>query len=263
MKGILSMITGLTKFWTRHIALTLGVMISITLLITFLWFQYNQSEILKLESRWLIVSGVPLLAALLVGGYIKSFKGFGVELEAGLNKPIGNLALNATEAMEKFYSDEKKSIYYLNQLSERDKRAISRLVLVEGKTNYYNSHVLIEYFSQLKGLKYIEIRNKKGKFVALIPIKEIKQEPPFINDVINELINALENNEIIPHYASSVITSYISEDTDLIEALKIMRKKRTHKLVVLDDNNIFVGLILSRSIEKKIVDAVLTAKENA
>jgi len=72
----------MVKFWVQHTSLAIGAVISIFFLVTFLTFQYNQSEMLKLESRWLLVAGVPLLAALIVGGYIKSFKGFGVELEA-------------------------------------------------------------------------------------------------------------------------------------------------------------------------------------
>ncbi|ODB92812.1 hypothetical protein A3197_20795 [Candidatus Thiodiazotropha endoloripes] len=70
----------LLKFWSHHTALVIGAIVSIVLLATFLLFQYNESNVLKLESRWLLVAGVPLLAALIVGGYIKSFKGFGVEL---------------------------------------------------------------------------------------------------------------------------------------------------------------------------------------
>lgn len=113
------MMKALSKFWSHHTALALGAGISLALLITFLLFQYNQSEVLKLESRWLLVSGVPLLAALLIGGYIKSFKGFGVELEASLNKPVVNMSLVATEAMDQMYGDEKRSINYAQVKGEK------------------------------------------------------------------------------------------------------------------------------------------------
>ena len=112
----------LKKFWSQHTALAIGAICSIGLLGTFFWFQHDSSKILNLESRWLITAGVPLLAALIVGGYIKSFKGFGVELEASLNKPVTNIELTATEAMEQVEGDEKRSIGYLDRLREQQKR---------------------------------------------------------------------------------------------------------------------------------------------
>lgn len=57
------------KFFLQHTALGFGAIVSIVLLTVFLLFQYFLSDVLKLESRWLLVAGVPLLAALVVGGY--------------------------------------------------------------------------------------------------------------------------------------------------------------------------------------------------
>jgi len=253
----------LLKFLSQHTALVLGVGISFALLIMFLLFQYNQSDVLKLESRWLIVAGVPLLAALIVGGYIKSFKGFGVELEASLSKPVANLALSATEAMEQIHGDEKRSISYLNQLRAGQRRKISRLVLIQGRIDYYRPDALKQYLHVLRGLKYIEIRNQSGKFVALIPISEFKHDSHINDDLLGEFIHTLEQSQVLQRYANSVITVHISEDVGLIESLKLMRQKRTNKLVVVDEDGAFIGLLLSRSVEKRIIDDVLVAKEKA
>ena len=100
----------LKKFWKEHTVMSVGAIVSLLMLSAFFFFQYQQASILKLASRWLIASGVPLLAALFVGGYIKSFKGFGVELEASLHKPVSNLELSATEGMAEIQGDETRSI---------------------------------------------------------------------------------------------------------------------------------------------------------
>lgn len=252
----------LVKFWSNHTALVIGALVSIVLLATFLLFQYNESNVLKLESRWLLVAGVPLLAALIVGGYIKSFKGFGVELEASLSKPVTNVELSATEAMDEIIGDEKRSIDYLHRLSSKDRRNISRLVLVQGRVDYYRSYVLETYLHELKGLKYIEIRNQEGQFVALIPTSEFKNGIEINGNLLGEFIHALEQSQILLRYSRSVITTHITEDTGLIEALKIMRRLKIQQLVVLDEGNLFQGVLMARSVEKRIVDNVLQAKEN-
>jgi len=256
----------LSKFWKQHTSLVIGAIISIVFLIGFLLFQYNLSEILKLETRWLIVSGVPILVALIIGGYIKSFKGFGVELEASLEKPISNLTLTATEAMAKFQGDEKGSISYLQNLPRNEKSKISRLVFIQGKTNYYSHHAIEQYFYELDRLKYIEIRSENGKFLALIPMSEFiharhRHRENINHQSLEKLIMALEKNEILSSYQHIALTVNIQENIGVIESLRIMKNKRLKQLIVLDDNDNFVGLLSLHSVEKKIIENVLQAKE--
>lgn len=253
----------LNKFWKEHTAMSVGAIVSLLMLSTFFFFQYQQASILKLESRWLIVSGVPLLAALFVGGYIKSFKGFGVELEASLHKPVSNLELTATEGMAEIQGDEKRSINYLQNLSLSQRRRISRISFVLGRVNYYQTYAVQQYLYELERLKYFEIRNNEGKFVALLPINDFKINNEVNYGAIEEFIRALEEMTIAQTFGNSLITIHISEGTDLIEALKLMRSKRVRRVAVTDESGAFVGLLTETSIEKRIVDNVLSAKENA
>lgn len=206
---------------------------------------------------------MPLLAALIVGGYIKSFKGFGVELEASLSKSVTNIELTATEAMDEVAGDDKKSIEYLHGLSPKDRRSISRLVLVQGRVDYYRPYALKTYLHELKGLEYIEIRNQQGQFVALLPISEFKHSTKNNNNSLRDFIHVLEQSQVLQRYSRAVITKHITEDTGLIEALKAMRRYRIQQLVVLDESGVFQGVLMASSVEKRIVDNVLQAKENA
>jgi len=81
--------------------------------------------------------------------------------------------------------------------------------------------------------------------------------------LLDEFIQILEQSKILYHYSGSVITFHITEDTGLVESMKIMRRKKIQQLVVLNENGVFQGVLLAKSVEKHIVDNVLQAKENA
>ena len=252
-----------SKLFIQHTALALGACVSLALLAIFLLFQYFDSNVLKLESRWLLLSGAPLLAALIVGGYIKSFKGFGVELEASLSKPVANVELAATEAMAEIFGDEKRSISYLHRLSARDRRTISRLVLIQGRVEYYQPYALEMYLQELRGLKYFEVRTSAGQFIALIPVAEFRHGNEVNANLLGELIHFLEQSQVLERFAASAITTQINEETGVIEALKLMRRHRVQQLVVVDEQGVFQGLLTARAVERRIVDNVLHAQENA
>lgn len=252
----------LKTFWNEHTAMSVGAIVSLLMLSAFFLFQYQQANILKLESRWLIASGVPILAALFIGGYIKSFKGFGVELEASLHKPVSNLELTATEGMAEILGDEKRTISYLHNLSSSQRRRISRLSFVIGRANYYRTYAVEQYVRELDRLRYFEIKNNEGKFVALLPISDFKNKNEINSEAIDNFIRSLEEMTIKQVYGDLLITLNIGEGVDLIDALKLMRSKRTKRLAVTDENGAFIGLLTESSIEKRIVDNVLFAKEN-
>ena len=205
---------------------------------------------------------MPLLAALLVGGYIKSFKGFGVELEASLSEPISTVELTATEAMEELAGDEKQSLSYLRSISKSNLKKISRLIFYEGRRDYYRSHAIYRYLEQLVGLKYIEIRSASGRFVGLIPIQELKCERRSNGEHVTDFIENLEQSSISLRYQQVLISKSVHKRTELIESLKIMRRSNIRKLVVLDENETFVGVLLIKAVEKKIVEEVLAATKN-
>jgi len=253
----------LLNFWLKHTELSIGIGVSISLLIIFLLFQFFNSDMLNLETRWLVVASAPLLVALLAGGYIKSFKGFGVELEASLSKPVVQISLSATEVMEHVKGSEKRSMNFLRNMSLSDRRKVSRLSLLQGKDDYYNEYVLKGYLHELIGLKYIEVKDQSGKFVALIPIAAFKRGKEVKSSLVHEFIAALENNEILQVYSSLAITDNVYENTDIIQTLLFMRKKNIKNVAVVDSNDTFVGLLPYTVIEKIIVDNVISAKDSA
>ncbi len=65
-----------------------GLVISLVILLILLLLQHYSASLLNLETRWLVVAGVPIIIALIIGGYIYKFKGFGIELEPGYSRQL-------------------------------------------------------------------------------------------------------------------------------------------------------------------------------
>ncbi|MDX9965698.1 hypothetical protein E0765_01645 [Sulfuricurvum sp. IAE1] len=246
------------KFWTEHIVFVLGSMLSIILLVIFFIFQYNESVLLNLETRWLLVAGIPLLATLFIGGYIKSFKGFGVELEAKLKNSVSTVILTATAIAKELKSGDKGSAQYLQSLLEQSRPNLDKLVFTEGKQNYYDVHMVSEYIEKLSSLKYIEIQDSSGKFLALIPISTFKNRQQNNSNNIARLIRALEEMNIFSTFDNVIIKTAIEQDTLIIDALRLMKKQHVRKAVVVDENKKFVGLLEARVLEQRIAEEVLS-----
>ena len=103
---------------------------------------------------------MPLLFALITGGYIKRFKGFGIELESQLKNPIKNTTLLVSDVIDELPSDEKKSNKYLAYISQETRNKIERLSFNLGNKNYYNTYVIKEYLRAMPNIKYFEFRLK-------------------------------------------------------------------------------------------------------
>ncbi|MCP3684827.1 MAG: CBS domain-containing protein [bacterium] len=248
------------NIFREHTLLFIGIGLTTVLLAIFIILQYKEAEILKLETKWLFVAGVPLLVVLIVGGYIRSFKGFGIELEARLKNPISTLGLKAAEAATKVPGDEKGSREHLEMLTRTSRQQISRLSFIEGQKNYYNITVVRDYLIELRNVKYIEVRESNGEFICLIPVKRFKYQNEWSTDTIDQFIHAIENREVLTEFANHAITLTVDGDESILNVLKTMRKSRKTIAVVTSEEKHFMGVIEVRDIEKRIADEVISAK---
>lgn len=250
---------------TSHKPLVIAFIISALLLIAFFTLQHNEAKILALDSKWIAISLLPILVVLLIGGYIKSFKGFGIELEGRLNNPVTSVSLTATDAAEELAGDEKRSLNYLHMLAERGRphnRYISRLIFIQGRRNYYSAEIISEYMRVLSGLKYFEVREESGDFIALIPVSRFKQRNEVDLELVHSFISSLEDRILFPLFQPGAIRNKVNEGTSLVDALREIRKQNIAYIAVVSDENSFVGLLNARDIEKRIADEVLASKQN-
>ncbi|WP_156413973.1 MULTISPECIES: CBS domain-containing protein [unclassified Guyparkeria] len=267
---------GIPRIWEKiktlclaHEGLSIASGVSAVLLIVFLFFQSLFPRTLDLDGKWLIVAAVPLILALVVGGYVKKLKGFGVELEANLHKPVGASALLATHAIEPSVSDIKGDISYLHRISGRRRNIIDRLLVVEGRSNFYSVDAFQEYLYHLPNLRYLEVRDSSDDFVALIPLRRLLGRTITKYKVhdsdssrIEEFLSVLQDRAVLARYASSAITEYVKAEMPLIEALRHMHTHRLEVVAVLDENGKTVGVLERRRVERDVVQMVLSQDQS-
>ena len=99
--------------------------------------------------------------------------------------------------------------------------------------------------------------------MALLPVSGFNTNNEVNYRAIEEFIRALDEMTVAQTFGNLLITVHISESADLIEALKLMRSKRVRRVAVTDESGTFLGLLTESSIERRIVDNVLSAKDNA
>jgi len=250
--------------------------ISAGLLIIFFILQTLKSDILDLDVKWIIVSAIPLIIGLILSGIIKSFKGFGVELEINLSEKV---ELELIGKVECFPTTEltKQSIEYLLAMRDEEKNKIERLQLVSGKRGYYDSYAISEYMRHLGNLKFIEIIDKNGKFLALLGAGLFRFRHRFENTVIDydgddqeirKLIQSIERENYTNTFKRDIITESIQMNDSLVIAYKKFQNTkftvglfRDQLLPVLDINDKMVGITSRIKLTEKIAQQVAKSEK--
>jgi hypothetical protein len=262
---LVSMAQSLKQELKRHRLLLIAFGVSVVLLTIFLIFQYNDLKILNLDIKWVILSGIPVLIGLFIGGYIKSFKGFGLELESNLKEPIPMSIVSKIDITESPEMN-KESLPRLHSLTDVERNKINRLRFIYGKRGYYDSYAVQEHNQQLRNLKFIEIVNQEGEFLYLLSSSKLKgknteQENNY--EKANEFIRAVEH-EKIPETYSEVVTDHLTTSDNLIQAYRKINKSVQSKflsskremLPILDDTERMIGIVDKHNLETKIAEEV-------
>lgn len=246
--------------------------ISVGLLITFSIMHICDCKILTIDSKWLFVSGVPLLVGLFLSGLIKKFKGFGVELEAGLSEKI-EVGLVSDVESYKTPDLDKGSLNYLENMSSNEKKDIKRLKFVLGRKDYYVAFIIRKYFEELRNIEYIEFVDNEGRFKSLLPAHRYIRIPSsrlteeetekIINDKIRNLIGLIENG-FVPNKYKYAISDSVNKSDSLTEAFtkfKFSPQGMSHKgdqiLPVLDNKDMMIGLTKKSQIAEEISEQVI------
>lgn len=247
--------------------LVISSIISFLLLVSFLVMQYYDFKVLKLDIKWLFVSGLPVLIGLFLSGLIKSFKGFGVELETNLSEEID---INLIGSVESYPTPEitKSTLQTLHSLPAKEKLKIERLQFIYGEKDYYDHYVVMEYFNNLQKLRYIEIIDEDGKFFGLLSAGKFKQNRDERiyrqrDERIDLLIESIENKTIQYNF-KELITDTINKSDSLIEAYKKFKDSNQGKLrfgdqvlPVIDSNYKMIGLTRRFKLADKISEQVI------
>lgn len=245
----------------KHKILVRCLLISIALLVVFFYLQYYDSKVLSLEAKWLVVAAVPLLIALFAGGYIKKFKGFGIELESLLQNPIGRVSLIATDVLEGLPVHEKGTYRQLQRLSDEKRAQVKRLSFTILKRDYYGADAIRAYLDGLPNLEYFEVKKVDGSFLYLIPVEIFKDMPDMPNMYIglDRFIMAIEENSIVEMFGESAIDESVVEDESLVGIVPKIRASKFGVLPVVSESGRLIGIVNTRLVERRITDEVVAA----
>jgi hypothetical protein len=265
-----NMIKKYLEAFEKHNMLFISFFSSLFLLIVFLTLQYFNFKALKLDVKWIILCGIPLLIGLFIGGYIKTFKGFGIELESSLKEPIPkSVILPVSQIDITTPGIEKKSTHFLHNTSRQELNKIIRLRFTLNKLNYYINEDVHEYLRVLHNLKFIEIVNAKNEFQYLLSISKLKRNNNLNVERISHFIEAIENGQL-DQFSFDAVTEYILVDDSILDAYITISRSSQSKILnlneqilpVLNNNKIMIGIITKQNLEEKISEVVIKNIDN-
>ncbi|NCD71781.1 CBS domain-containing protein [Mucilaginibacter agri] len=225
---------------------------------------------MKLDAKWLLVAGTPILIALIIGGYIKTFKGLGLELEANLKKDLPESLITKFE-----FIDQGKDVIIIkgprseiNELGEEEKNRRIRIRFVLGRRDYYKSEDIVYYLERLTKLKYIEIVNEDEQFKCLLPIDHLHPNnepngPAFDNAAIDSFVTAIQDSQTFKKQYPKATKDFVFVDDTVLDAYKKVSKSyissrgKNDYLPVLDSQRKMIGIVLKNDLERKISQEVL------
>lgn len=232
-----------------------GTISTLILFLIFLLLQLLLPTVMIMGSQWLLFSLFPLLVALIIGGYIKVFKGFGFELEI-TEQQINILDVKLDGVVDVSYTLSKDSVLKLKELSPNQKLNISRLRFIYRRADYYQSSAISRYLRELPNLRYIEILNLDGSTSCFLPISTIGCHGRLSSPETKQFLEALREENIIRTYGHEAITIRFSIDDKLSYVLETLKKQRAEAGLVVGLNEV-IGVVTNREIEKHIANAVL------
>src|SRR3972149_3631895 len=244
----------------NHQLLMLGLAATFILLIIFTILQQFAPSAMQLDVKWIVVAAIPIILALIAGGYIKIVKGFGFELEVRIKEPIATLDLKAREVYIPTRGIRKDTIDYLERLSADRKRRITRLQFSIRRRDYYDPYAITEYIRDLPNLEYFEVVRPGGAFICLIPVSLFyfdKEKHETNIDELRSFVQSLENNSVMQLFVTITTSFRISADLSIINVLELLYSQGVIAAVVVDSKGAVIGIINSSDIEKRIATEVI------
>ncbi len=204
---------------------------------------------------------IPVVIALFAGGYIKSFKGLGIELEARLKSPAVTLDLKATDALESVEGTEKDTLENLFRLPKHILKKFNRLNFVQGRAGYYNGYAVEEYLNNMPNLQYIEIKDETDSFICLLPVTILTGDTNLTKCLpddakIQDFIAHLENETVQSGYAECAFPTF-SQNDDLLRVYAALQENNADYGVLLTPERQLKGVVRKEDVQQRFADEVM------
>lgn len=225
---------------------------SILFLVMIMIINFYFPNILKIESKWLVVAFSPTLIALMSQGYFNKLKFLGLEIEL-TNKIISLHSKIDKVDLTELDCEDKDSEQYLKKLSSKEKEDIEILKLELKNNSSYDDGTMVKYFEELINLKYLLIL-KNGKFICLLDAMYFKGSE---KSLFKSFCASLNNMTVKQKFSSNILKPILSENEELISALNKINIENSNFGIIISNKKIFIGLIEKEVIEQKILNSLL------
>lgn len=257
------------KYKKLHYSLFIGTVASITILFFLFTIQSFNGRLLELDNKWLFISCIPLIISLIIGGYIKNIKGFGIEVEA-FNKPISVMKYDIDFSIHGYIEKQftKDTVLMLDELSKEKQDSITFLIFIKSSKNdiEYSEYIIKKYMIKLTNLRYFVVNDSFNKLYSIINIDcfinyntnidEYKSK--IINKNIIRLFIKFLNGDIKEFKEQVNINRYsINTNISLLSAFQTISNRNINEIAIVDYSNNFQGILTKKNIESQIAMKVI------
>jgi CBS domain-containing protein len=228
--------------------LLIGSFFGLLLLITVVNAKINGG--FKIETSWIAIALSPTLIWLLSSGQMAELSGFGVafKLREAIARPFSLNHEGSKIQPEKLPADAKTGIAAIPRFI--DKR-IPAMLLEVGRKGYYYGPAIMEYLDRLVPhdfFRYLIFIDANGRFIAFVPARTIYEQ--LLDDNI-DIVQIIESGNLTA--LNGIISTSVRNDANKQSVLEIMAKQRLSELPVVDENNVFIGVIDRDKLTSSIV----------
>lgn len=248
----------------KPLAIVVGGLITALMLSGIVWAKVSKPDILDIPVAWLGLSVLPLLVALVIGGYIKTFRGFGVEVEAQLVQPVSR-ALGSAKEYDAFREVTgaraedvanaeavfaKQSVAKLEDITDEDRLQFERLSFVNGR-DVYKTWAIERHLELLPNIRFFEVDNHKGAFLGLLRREAV------VSAGLDRFADALAQQEVDKVFGASFVTKSVAPDASLRSVAKRMARMKTDFIPVVARGEL-TGAIEKAELERRVGGAILS-----
>jgi hypothetical protein len=222
--------------------------------------QAEDWAILKLKAHWLGIALLPVLVALVAGGYIRRLHGFGFEIEAALREPVFKPELIAEDLLDDQSGDMKQSFEHIRTLRQDRKLAMRRLGFRSGRKDYYTEGAITQYLDALPNLQVFELRTAEEHLLAVADTAQFREPDGSYNwQLLQDFVRFVEAGEQSRLLTAGRPKVAVRPDAALLDVLRKVRISGANFAAVEAADGRYLGLVFADGMEREIADALLTA----
>lgn len=230
-----------------------------SILITLAFINYRINKEFKIETSWLALGLTPVVIWLLTTQQLSEFSGFGLAFKLKeVTSTAVSLQLDGNLIQpEKISRDEKEG---LGKIESFKRNRVAAITLVVGKQGYYLNRAIERYLEELSPFsffKYVLFENKAGEFRGIISGIKLLEELQTGN--LN-LVKFIESDDISG--INGVSTISIASGSSKQKSLQLMDSHGLSELPVVNEFNVFVGVVERNKITSSIVAQLVSSSEN-